>query len=148
MTMSNIKRGFEKCGIHPFNPNAINKSRLGTNGAAVDLSIYKLISQPATRSATRENLCSQICLKRWIDEQDVDEEHYIINISTGVPHREEGISSDNQGDFPRSLPDCLQITIDDNSLGIGPIACEHNILVSYAIVSREYADVLKPQTIM
>ena len=78
-----------------------------------------------------------------IDEQDVYEEHYIINISTGVPHREEGISSDNQGDFPHSLPDCLQITVDDNSLGIAAAVSEHNILVSYRIVSQEYADVLK-----
>ena len=48
MAMSNIKKGFEKYGIHPFNPNAIDKSWSGTNGAAVDLSISNLISQTST----------------------------------------------------------------------------------------------------
>ena len=43
MSMANIKAGFCKCGIYPFNPNAIDKSQLSRNKLIpdedVDLSI-------------------------------------------------------------------------------------------------------------
>ena len=55
MTMQNIKSGFRKCGIYPFNPNAIDKSQLFRNklipSEDVDLSL------PPTESATN-NECT------------------------------------------------------------------------------------------
>lgn len=50
MTMQNIKAGFRKCGIFPFNPNAIDKSQLFRNkiipSEDVDLSL--LPEEPTT----------------------------------------------------------------------------------------------------
>ena len=62
MTVSSIKKGFEKCGIHPFNSNAIDKSRLGSDVAAVNLSISNrdVEPQPATSHGDSDILHSQI----------------------------------------------------------------------------------------
>ena len=81
MNMSNIKKGYEKCGIHHFNPNAIDKSRL-------DLPTSYLISQPATTHGDSGDFAFPDLTEAMessttvsvIDEQEVDEEHYIINI--------------------------------------------------------------------
>ena len=41
MTMENIKNGFQKCGIYPYNPNAIDRSQLprDTEDQLIDLSL-------------------------------------------------------------------------------------------------------------
>ena len=51
LTEDNIKNGFRKCGIHPFNPNAIDVSQLFRNQLLpdenIDLSIHPLEEPPA-----------------------------------------------------------------------------------------------------
>ena len=57
MTPDNIKNGFRKCGIHPYNPNAIDRSQLFRNHLIadenVDLSISP-VEAPANVELARE----------------------------------------------------------------------------------------------
>lgn len=80
-SMSNIKAGFRKCGIYPFNPNAIDKSLLLRNKLLPDTNID--LAETPTSSA--------------IDAATQTEENITDDIQTlhDIPQEEPGSSADS-----------------------------------------------------
>ena len=140
-TMDCIIQGFRKCGIHPFNPNAIDKSLLLRSNTdvvdpeTVDLSVEEMPDDKVEVSRGVDNLESMNDLAiqqneeqvtRDIDEEVQSEEQFplelnfvvgddgILTIDPTSPMASESVSTEL--DSPRECPPDLGLAAIENTL--------------------------------
>ena len=153
MSMSNIKAGFAKCGIHPFNPNALDKDLLFRNSVIpsvdIDLSIPPTSEDETQQQNDEEQQIDPVpgpSSEAIVEPASPEQERIVVRseespikiyVSTGLEPNPAPIIEGNVGIEVVPLQPEEEI-IASNSSGVT------NPLVKAGIVSPSVADIFFP----
>ncbi|XP_071510366.1 uncharacterized protein [Diadema antillarum] len=136
MTIHNIKQGFRKCGIHPFDPNAIDKHQL-VRSRMIPSTDIDLALPPQYRYA---DAATQTSIQPP-NEQDAA----LPDRTNAVTAQDQQTAEVHEAPQTEEMPEAEDAVTPDRPSTSYSKALMDNPLVRYGVVSPEVAEVFLPQ---